>query len=145
MSITSQSAGFVNADATDNNSVQEPKAGFWIRVAAYLVDALILSTIGAIVGRFFGSDAGAGASMLASLLYFVYFWTYGGSTPGLRLFHLRVVTTDGEPLTTRWAFVRLVALTVSLMLVVGVAWVGWNRNKQGLHDWIAGTYVIRDR
>ena len=30
-------------------------------------------------------------------------------------------------------------------LGLGFAWIGFDREKRGLHDWLAGTYVVRGR
>ncbi len=121
-----------------------PKAGFWVRVGAYIVDGILLAIIGAILRGIFGNGAGGGLSLLVGLVYFVYFWTNGGQTIGFKATHLRVVKTTGADLTVSDAVIRYVGLVIAFAVVfIGVLWVIWDANKQGWHDKMAGTYVIR--
>jgi len=58
--------------------------------------------------------------------------------------HLRVVKTTGADLTVSDAVIRYVGLVIAFAVVfIGVLWVIWDANKQGWHDKMAGTYVIR--
>ncbi len=125
------------------------KAGFWIRTVAYIIDALILGVVVNIVtsvafrGELVTSN---GLSLLVSLLYFGYLWSGqgGGQTLGMRIFSLKVVKTDGAMLTLTQALVRWVGLLVSFLVIfIGVIWVAFDTNKQGWHDKIAGTYVVK--
>jgi uncharacterized RDD family membrane protein YckC len=55
-----------------------------------------------------------------------------------------VVRTDGRPLTFPVALVRSLAAAFSiLVLFLGYLWIGWDAEKQGWHDKIAGTYVLK--
>jgi uncharacterized RDD family membrane protein YckC len=57
---------------------------------------------------------------------------------------LRVVKTDGSELTLTDTFLRYVGLILSfLCLFIGVIWVAFDANKQGWHDKIASTYVVK--
>jgi uncharacterized RDD family membrane protein YckC len=81
---------------------------------------------------------------LIVMLYWFLFTVTTGSTPGLRLLRLRVVTIYGE--VPQWwrALLRSIGLLVgALLLGLGLLWIGFDREKRGLHDWLAGTYVIR--
>ncbi|KAF4408066.1 RDD family protein [Streptomyces lycii] len=60
-----------------------------------------------------------------------------GSTPGKRVLGLRVVSADGERLT----FVRALARTVLLVLVVPA--IVWDRDGRGLHDRLTGAVQVR--
>ncbi|MHB8618703.1 MAG: RDD family protein [Chloroflexota bacterium] len=140
--MSTQSEGISALDA--------PKAGFWVRVSAYVVDAILLAIIGAVIRVFFrvvlGNGAGSGVAFLVGVLYFVYFWTKGGQTIGFKRYHLRVVKITGAPLTFFDAIKRFIGLIIAFAVVfVGVMWVGWDANKQGWHDKMAGTFVIRVR
>jgi uncharacterized RDD family membrane protein YckC len=125
------------------------KAGFWIRFIAIFVDGIILGIISNVVGNliFQGEPIRSnGLSTLLGLVYYVYFWSAAGEgrTPGMRIFNLKVVKTDGSMLTYAGAFIRYVGLIIScLVFLIGVIWVAFDPNKQGWHDKIAGTYVIR--
>lgn len=62
----------------------------------------------------------------------------------MRVLDLKVIRTDGSALTLTQALIRYVGLFVSfLVLAIGVIWVAFDANKQGWHDKIAGTYVVR--
>lgn len=124
---------------------QVEKAGFWIRVAALLIDGVVLSVIGNIL---LGGDTvrSGGVTTLLGLAYYAYFWTASGkgATLGMRLMKIRVVKTDGSPLTVGDALVRYLMLIVSFVaLFIGVIWVAFDANKQGWHDKVAGTYVVK--
>ncbi len=81
---------------------------------------------------------------LASLYRPFCHWRWG-KTLGKKLVGLRVVTTDGE----RLGFVRacwrdIAYLIASLPLGLGLLWVAWDPQKQGWHDKMAGTYVLKE-
>lgn len=132
---------------------QAQLAGFGIRTAAYLVDAILLSLVGgafpylvipAQSGAQHTQNAG-GASTLIALIYFVLFWSYlgGGRTLGMRLLGLRVVHEDGQPLGLLGALVRFFGLLISFALCfLGVIWVAFDLRKQGWHDKLARSLVV---
>ena len=63
---------------------------------------------------------------------------------GKRLVGVRVVTWYGEPPTLVRSLVRTFGYLLSAALLwLGFIWIGFDREKRGLHDWIAGTYVVR--
>jgi uncharacterized RDD family membrane protein YckC len=136
-----------------------PKAGFWIRFAAYFIDSLIVGIPGiillAIVGGLSSSSSGqvsGGAVvvyflwLIASVAYFIYFWTRpAGQTLGMKMVNIRVVKTDGSPITVGTAVVRYIGMIINSIifgLPIGWLWAAWDANKQGWHDKLAGTYVI---
>jgi uncharacterized RDD family membrane protein YckC len=133
------------ATAAIATSDTSQKAGFWIRVVAYLIDAVLLYIVQYILGLIL-QDAGGIVSLVVQIAYFVYFWSGqgGGQTVGMRVFGLRVIRTDGSALTITQAAIRWVGLLVSfLCLAIGVIWVAFDANKQGWHDKIASTYVLK--
>ena len=120
------------------------KAGFWVRFGAILIDGIILAIVGAIVQRILGTGAGGGLSTLISIAYYVYFWTTSGQTPGHQALHLRVVRTDGTSLDVETAIIRYVGYIISAIpIFLGFLWAAWDPQKQGWHDKLASTYVIR--
>ena len=126
------------------------KAGFWIRTFAYLIDGIGIGIVSGIIGSIIASDATGttanGISFLLGLVYFCYFWSSngGGQTLGMRVLDLKVVRTDGSALTLTQALIRYLGLFVSfLVFAIGVIWVAFDANKQGWHDKIASTYVVR--
>lgn len=136
-----------------------PKVGFWRRTFAYLLDGLILGLIGAVIGLavgFGGSAAGIResdlqlfAQVLGSVIglgYYLWSWSARGKgqTPAMRWLGIRVVRTDGSYIGVGRAFGRWLGLSLSfLVLFIGVIWVAFDKNKQGWHDKMADTYVVR--
>jgi uncharacterized RDD family membrane protein YckC len=131
-------------------SVTTNRAGFWIRTFAYIIDAIGIGIVSGAVAAIFSGDATGttsnGLNILLGLAYFAYFWSAqgGGQTLGMRVLNLKVVRTDGSALTLTQALIRYLGLFVSfLCLFIGVIWVAFDADKQGWHDKIAGTYVVR--
>lgn len=132
-------------------TVTTNKAGFWVRFFAFFIDGLGLSIVSNIITGMMGAtdplDPGrSSVSTIIGILYFCYFWSEqgGGQTLGMRVLNLKVVKTDGTSLTLLQAFIRYIGLFVSIIcLFIGVIWVAFDPNKQGWHDKIASTYVIR--
>ena len=126
------------------------KAGFWIRTFAYIIDGIGIGIVSGIISSITSSGATAsnGLNLLIGLAYFAYFWSAqgGGQTLGMRVFNLKVIRTDGSALTLTQALIRYVGLFVSfLCFAIGVIWVAFDAEKQGWHDKIAGTYVVRTK
>lgn len=79
-----------------------------------------------------------------STLYFTYFHGATGQTPGKMIFGLRVVRTTGEKMTFGIGFLRWVGYIISSIIVnLGFIWIAFDGKKQGWHDKIAGTFVVR--
>jgi len=125
------------------------KIGFWRRFAAIFIDGFAVFVVSSVLnGLVFGGDQvrGNGLSTLLGLAYYMYFWSaYGhGQTPGSRVLGIRVVKTTGAELTLTDAFIRYIGFILSCIAIfIGVIWVAFDANKQGWHDKIAGTYVVK--
>ena len=118
-----------------------PKAGFWERMGAALLDVIIMIILGIIVARFLGRPPFV---FITALVYFTAFWAWKGTTPGGVILKLQVVRADGGPLTFVVALVRALAAAVSIVvLFLGFLWITWDQDKEGWHDKIAGTQVVR--
>lgn len=116
-----------------------PRVGFRDRFLATCIDWLILGM--ALVfglhrlGRFF---------LLLAALYFAAMWVWKQTTIGGTVLRLKVVRLDGRPIDWPTAGVRAVgALFGSLAGGLGYFWSGWDAEKQGWHDKIAGTVVVK--
>jgi uncharacterized RDD family membrane protein YckC len=82
--------------------------------------------------------------LLVDLVYFTAFWTTSGQTLGMRAVGVRVQDVSGDRVSLAAALGRYVMLIVGFAcLLLGVAWVGWQREKRGWHDLAAGTEVVR--
>lgn len=133
--------------------------GFWRRLAALSIDKIILyafTIILPLIGNLLiPLDDGFtytviipyyGMAVLIDATYFTYFHGTTGQTPGKRLLGLRVVQADGEMMTPGIAFLRWVGYIISkIPLYLGFLWVAFDARKQGWHDKIAGTCVIKTR
>lgn len=86
-----------------------------------------------------------GLSQLFSIAYFVGFWTWRGQTPGMMLLGLRVAReSDGTPPGLARSILRYVGYLLSgFVLFIGFIWIAFDSRKQGWHDKIAGTVVVR--
>jgi uncharacterized RDD family membrane protein YckC len=131
-------------------AVSGAKAGFWIRFLAILIDGVILFVINLILAAILNSSTTgrSGIQTLLGLIYYVYFWSsnspWPGQTVGNKLLNIRVIKTDGSDLSLVVALIRYVGLVVSILVIfIGVIWAAFDPNKQGWHDKIAGTYVIK--
>lgn len=126
--------------------------GFWLRVGAALIDsALLLLVLVPVAYLLFGSadpSPGLGDLLVNVVLpgaITVFLWVRYGFTPGKYALSARVVDADtGQPLSARQAFLRYVGYFLSSMpLCLGLLWVAFDRRKQGWHDKIANSVVVR--
>ncbi len=114
-----------------------PRATFWERMGAAFLDVVIVGILGEIVG-------GPPLSFLVALAYFAGMWAWKGTTVGGVVLGLKVVRLDGQPVTFPVALVRGLGAAFSvIVLFLGFLWIAWDPDKQGWHDRIAGTVVIR--
>ena len=82
--------------------------------------------------------------MLVALAYFSGMWAWKGTTIGGIVLGLKVVRLDGQPVTFAVALVRALSAAFSvIVLFLGFLWIAWDKDKQGWHDRIAGTVVVR--
>jgi uncharacterized RDD family membrane protein YckC len=115
-----------------------PKAGFWERMAAGFLDIVLLGFLGA------AARQGPPLPFLIALAYFSAMWTWKGTTIGGIILGLKVVREDGQHVSFLVALIRGLAAAFSIiMLFLGFLWIAWDREKQGWHDKIAGTVVLR--
>jgi uncharacterized RDD family membrane protein YckC len=120
------------------------KAGFGPRFGAWIIDFIIISVISVVLQMVLDPSIAGPVGGLIGLVYVIGFWVSSGATPGKRALGLRVVSTDGSPITIGKAIMRYIGYIVSgLVLCLGYIWVLFDANKQGWHDKIAGTYVVR--
>ena len=132
--------------------------GFWIRLVAYIIDAIILGIIGGILSVPLGvnySDlnslsSGAartsnGIDLVLSFVYFTLLWSYMGGSIGQRILGMHVVdATTGQQISFGKAALRWLGLILSFAVcAIGVIWVAFDGRKQGWMDKIAGTVVVR--
>ena len=148
-----------------NNMMGFPFKGFWIRVVASLLDAIILSIVfiflAVFILFFFGSLFGevAGFAMLllfvlgAIILVLLYKPLMEASdyqsTFGKYFLNMKIVDKEGRKITFTKSFIRTIVhlLHTAIPFLNTVSWlaflmIGFTEYKQGLHDFLAGTYVV---
>jgi uncharacterized RDD family membrane protein YckC len=83
------------------------------------------------------------AILIWEFVYFAYQWSLGGKTIGMALLGIRVVATDGDPITPRQAVIRTLTLPLSFLLL-GLGFIGilLNKDRHALHDRLAKTVVV---
>ncbi len=76
-------------------------------------------------------------------VYFVWQWTRGGQTLPMKTWRLRLVTREGAPLALHHGVSRFLLAVVGLALFgIGYAWALADRDRQFLHDRLAGTRIV---
>lgn len=130
-------------------------AGFWIRVAATLIDA-IPSIVVVTIGTVLAFVVHPMMSLLANLVVLPYAFYVGlympatqGTTFGKKMLGLRIVHPSvkaGDGLGWGVALLRVVGhMVCGFTLGIGYLLVAFTSQKQGLHDLIASTRVVRVR
>jgi len=120
-------AGMTPAEKAARDSGALSYSGFWQRVAAYIIDFLIVSPMIAL-DYFFGGESRlfqlymlVPGQLIAVFLY-IYMVVKFGGTPGKLLLGLRIVKVDGAPVTVKDALLRygvlwIMTLVMSVMLI----------------------------
>ena len=126
------------------------KAGWGTRALAIILDALGVGIVAAAISSILGADPAStqyqGLSTLLQAVYFTYFWSAAGKgqTLGSRALNIRVVKTDGSYLDYFGAFLRYIGFVIACaVFLIGVIWAAFDAQKQGWHDKIASTYVVK--
>jgi predicted Zn finger-like uncharacterized protein len=148
---------------SEATALSNPYAGFWLRVVASIIDSIALFAIQMVCGillRLTGSlvtDVMVGGSNTSQFLilllfnlvinwgYFVVFTGSCGQTLGKMALRIKVVRTDGSDIGYGRALLREVPAKFLSGLILGIGYlmVAFDERKQGLHDKIADTYVIK--
>jgi len=140
--------------------------GFWLRVVAYIIDAIVTSVVAGVLGMMMGAGIGVGmgsagstesdivqaAEAVGNLLGLLIGWLYFAilesspwqATLGKKALGLVVTDQLGQRIGFGRATGRYFAKILSaLILLIGFIMVAFTERKQGLHDLIAGTFVVR--
>lgn len=120
------------------------------RMAAFLYEGVILFGVTMIVGLIYAGitqqqhalQGRVGLQVLLFVvlgLYFVWFWSHGGQTVAMKTWHVRLVTQDNQPVTTRQAVLRYLLSWLWFVPALGVIWVsGWTSSTQLYIGLLAG-------
>lgn len=128
-------------------ALDAPLASIDSRLFALMIDCFIVGAIGGLTAVDEPAKLGFGVGLLVTLVYQWFFLTQcGGQTPGKMVMGIRVVKTDGTPLTTGDVIVRYFGYYINSMVAcIGWLWATMDENKQGWHDKLARTYVVKSR
>jgi uncharacterized RDD family membrane protein YckC len=120
-------------------------AGFGERLVAWLIDLIILIIPSIVVFAIFDGAMRQLINVLVDAVYFVYFWSTSGQTPGKSVMKLKVVYADGGAiLSPGQAIVRYIGTIISgIVIGLGYLWIIWDPKHEGWHDKIANTKVIK--
>lgn len=149
---------------------EQEYAGFWIRTGAAIIDSLlvfmvIIPILLSVYGiNYISVESSMGNSNYWASYYsfsgswdfilnyivpaitVLSFWIYKSATPGKMLLKLTIVdaTTGGKP-TTGQFIIRYLGYYISMIpFFLGIIWIIFDKRKQGWHDKLAGTVVLRD-
>ena len=135
-------------------------AGFWIRFLATIVDTVLLIAVTfpllfLIYGsNYLSSEGGAIKGVwdiffqyIFPIIAYVLFWVYKSATPGKMICGLKIISLgDSEKITVGQAIGRYFSfIPAGIVLGLGFIWVAFDKNKQGWHDKLAKTAVIKNR
>lgn len=145
------------SDLTETTQRETEYAGFWIRTLASLVDSLLIVVLvfpllTLIYGKSYWDNDAFVAGTWDALFNYVFpavavivFWIYKSATPGKMLFGIYIVDakTGGKP-STGQLIGRYAGYYVSMLgIFLGFLWVAFDARKQGWHDKLAGTVVVK--
>lgn len=132
-------------------------AGFWLRLAAYLIDSFVATALGTLLNTItfgfldLGYDIpGLDKALPVAIAYFLYFvlMTYIlGQTLGKMIVGIRVETNAGEKLAFSDVLFREIVGRIinSLILMLPYLVVAFTPKKKGIHDHIADTVVVKEK
>lgn len=146
-------------------------AGFFRRSAAALIDLVLITPLLGVAGVLLclafgrplprlaelspdlliaalldGNALGEAALLLGGILLLLYFFIFHatrGQTPGKQCLGLLVIDEYGERPGLAKTLLRTAGYALSVLpFSLGLLWIGFDREKRALHDWVAGTYVV---
>jgi uncharacterized RDD family membrane protein YckC len=136
-----------------------PFAGWWSRVAAQIIDWIIVAIIPVAVYFIAFSDSTAGTYLLSGFILLVgavyYALTIGrsgennGQTIGMQALNIRIVRETGEPMTAATAILRETLVKGILMAICFIVTILnylaplWDDRNQAWHDKIVNTLVVQ--
>ncbi len=130
--------------------------GFWARVGAAIIDSILMAillvpVVTLLAGGYDWDDMYSPKNIFVNgvlpAIVVILFWVSRQATPGKMLIGAKIVDakTLDKPSTGQFIGRYLCYYLSSLLLGLGFIWVGFDSRKQGWHDKLAGTVVIRSR
>lgn len=129
---------------TNTQGVFKPiHAGFWLRIAAYLIDGLVVGMVIEIYNSFFGFNYYLAVGFYFAYKVFLECSKYQG-TLGKGIMGLKVINYKGERISFDQSVRRYIGHVFSFMIfALGFVMIVFTPNKQGIQDFLAKTYVVK--
>ena len=120
-------------------------AGFWIRVVAAIIDGIIVGIVGGILRAVLDDNLAGLINVIVGLAYYAGMESSARqATFGKSLLGMKVTDLDGNRISFLRATGRYFAKIISaFILLIGFIMVAFTEKKQGLHDMIASTLVVK--
>ena len=136
-------------------------AGFWRRLLAYIIDAIVVGVISGVIESIIAAIIRASTTdvtgigtrsglitLIVGLLYFGYLWSRNGQSIGYMALGIRLTRSSGAPVSFGLALVRYLLIYLSFALclipaIISAFMIGLGSQKQGIHDAIVSTLVVR--
>jgi uncharacterized RDD family membrane protein YckC len=119
-------------------AITAPRAGFWIRMGALLIDVVLVGVIVSLL------DPADEVWLIGLAAYGALMWKLKGTTIGGLVCGIKVVRRDGAEINWDTAIVRALGCFLSLVVAgLGFLWIVFDEDRQAWHDKIAGTLVVR--
>ena len=142
-----------------NEETELEYAGFWSRTGATIIDTILLMLITApLLISIYGTDYFTSEEIIAGSWDFliswvlpafatIIFWIYRAATPGKMAIKAKILDANtGRAPSTGQLIGRYFAYLVSILpLCLGIFWVAFDKRKQGWHDKLAGTVVVKNK
>lgn len=122
------------------------KGGFWVRFVAYIIDSILVGVVTSVLNAVLDPTIAAILGLVVSIAYLVVSsMQLNGATVGKMVMGLRVVDANGQmPSPVTFLLRYTVGYFISgIILAIGFIMVGFDANKQGLHDKLFKTYVVK--
>ncbi|CAG9614080.1 hypothetical protein BACCIP111899_03307 [Bacillus rhizoplanae] len=141
-----------NTQENGENNMNQQLAGFWRRFGANFLDGLVLVPF-LVIFMWLGmseekSDNVVG--ILETLYYLIVPVLWAGFTVGKKALDIRIVRIDGKKITI-WTTLKryllggiVYGITFGIAVIVSAFMVALRQDKRSIHDFIAGTKVVRD-
>ncbi|ENW20864.1 RDD family protein [Acinetobacter haemolyticus] len=132
-------------------------AGFWVRVGAAILDTIIILAILIPLMMLLSPSVTDNLTrtswswtdwigQILSAVFYIFCWVKFAGTPGKRLLRLKVLDEQtGNHVSVGQGIIRYIGyIPATLVLFIGLIWIAFDRKKQGWHDKMAKTVVVRE-
>jgi uncharacterized RDD family membrane protein YckC len=130
---------------TTGDGPSGPRAGFFIRFGAWLIDVVLVGVVGLVIDLIIGQTAGGAVGLLLGIAYYGYLeGSNSGQTVGKRVVGIRVIDFNtGGPIGFGRAVIRYFGRIVSVIVCfLGYLWMLWDKERQCWHDKFANDVVV---